>query len=305
MAIRNIPNNIEAEKAVIGAMFLSKSALQKASELLGPDYFYLNSNAVIFECIQDMANQKIPVDLTTVTTELNNKNKLKEAGGVEYLTEILESVPSAANIDQYIKSVEDSAVLRNLIEVSTNITSSGYNTEKAVEETLDEAERKILSVVKNRRASEFRSIQEVLAATQKNLEMLSKTKGEITGLSTGWTDIDRATTGFHNKQLIIVAARPSMGKSAWALNLATNVALNNDKAVAIFSIEMGAEQLVNRMIASLGQLDSRKLSTGKLLNEDWKRVNEAISQLSETNIYGWFKRYYNWWYKIKMRKISK
>ena len=285
MAVKEIPNNLEAEQAVIGAMFLEKNALQKACEVLNPESFYFNNNSKIFGTIKDMAEKKVPIDITTVTTELKNKNILNEVGGVEYLTEILDSVATAANIDQYVKSVEESALLRKLIEVSTNITTSAYTSDKSVNETIDDAERKILSVVKNRRSSEFRTIKDVLIQTQKNLEILSQSKSDVTGIATGWYDIDKLTTGLHGSQLIIIAARPAMGKTAFALNLATNVALNSGKPVALFNLEMGAEQLANRMLSSLGQVEGNKIATGKLMNEDWKRINEAISQLSEAKLY--------------------
>lgn len=285
MAVKEIPNNPEAEQAVIGAMFLEKNALQKACEVLNSDSFYFSNNAKIFGTIKDMAEKKIPIDLTTVTTELKNKNILNEVGGVEYLTEILDSVATAANIDQYVKSVEDSALLRKLIEVSTNITTNAYTSDKSINETIDDAERKILSVVKNRRSSEFRTIKDVLVQTQKNLEILAQSKSDVTGIATGWYDIDKLTTGLHGSQLIIIAARPAMGKTAFALNLATNVALNSGKPVALFNLEMGAEQLANRMLSSLGQVEGNKIATGKLMNDDWKRINEAISQLSEAKLY--------------------
>ena len=285
MAVKEIPNNPEAEQAVIGAMFLEKNALQKACEVLNPESFYFNNNAKIFGTIKEMAEKKVPIDLTTVTTELKNRNILNEVGGVEYLTEILDSVATAANIDQYVKTVEESALLRKLIEVSTNITTTAYNSDKSVNETIDDAERKILSVVKNRRSSEFRTIKDVLIQTQRNLEILAQSKSDVTGIATGWYDIDKLTTGLHGSQLIIIAARPAMGKTAFALNLATNVALNSGKPVALFNLEMGAEQLANRMLSSLGQVEGNKIATGKLLNDDWKRINEAISQLSEAKLY--------------------
>lgn len=285
MPNKNIPNNLEAEQAVIGSMFLSKYALDKACETLTKDSFYNNNNAVIFDCIKSMNDQKKPIDLTTLTTELKNKNLINEIGGVEYLSEVLESVPTAANVEYYIKLVEDAAVLRRLIDVSTDITTNAYNSDGNVNETLDEAERKILSVIKNRRSTEFKTIREVLNSTQENLEKLAATKGEITGIPTGWYDIDNITTGLHGNQMIIIAARPAMGKTAFALNLATNIAINTDKTVALFNMEMGAEQLASRMLSSLGQIEGKKLATGKLMNEDWKKLNEAMSQLADAKMY--------------------
>ena len=231
-----------------------------------------------------MAEKKVPIDLTTVTTELKNKNILNEVGGVEYLTDILDSVATAANIDQYIKSVEESALLRKLIEVSTDITTSAYTPEKSVNETIDDAERKILSIVKNRRSTEFRTIKDVLNSTKSNLEKLSMQQGEVTGLPTGWERLDKVTAGLHEGQLIIIAARPAMGKSAWALNLVTNAAINSDATVALFNLEMSAESLASRMIASVGHVEGYKLATGRLEN-DWDKVNEALSKLENTNIY--------------------
>lgn len=285
MPNKNMPNNQEAEQSVIGSMFLSKYALDKACETLTKEMFYYNNNALIFNTIKEMHESKKPLDLTTLTSELKSKNLLIEVGGVEYLTEVLEMVPTAANVEYYIKLVEDAAMLRKLIEVSTNITTSAYQSDGNINETLDDAERKILGIVKNRRSTEFRTIKEVLESTQANLEKLAATKGEITGLPTGWYDIDNLTTGLQANQLIIIAARPAMGKTAFALNLATNVAINTGKTVALFNLEMGAEQLASRMLSSLGQIEGKKLATGKLLNDDWKRVNEAVSQLSNAKMY--------------------
>ena len=285
MAVKTLPNDIEAEQSVLGSMFLSKYALQQACETLTPDSFYLASNAKIFSCIQSLAEKDVPIDLTTVTAALKNSNLLSEVGGVEYLLEILNIVPTAANIDSYIKIVEDDAIRRKLIETATNICSMGYESDRSVSETLDQAEQKILTVVKNRRTSEFKSIQNVLFKAQEDLERLAETKNDITGIPTGWIDIDRATTGLHENELIIIAARPAMGKTAFALNLATSVAINTGKTVAVFNLEMSAEQLATRMLSSLGQVELNKLRTGNLLNDDWKRVNEAISQLSGAKMY--------------------
>lgn len=282
---RTIPNNIEAEKSVLGACFLSKEALTKAIEKLTPEEFYDDKNAKIFSSIKSLANDKIPLDSTTITTRLKDASLLSEIGGVEYLSEVLSFVPTASNIDYYIKNVEEMAILRNLIDTATSIATSGYNTMDNVNDTLDNAEKKILDIVKTRKASEFQSIQDVLRKTSANLEKLSLNKGEITGLSTGWYELDKITSGFHENEFIIIAARPAMGKTAFALNLATHIATNSDKAVALFNLEMGAEQLALRILSSLGQVDFYKLRTGKLLNDDWKRVNEAISQLANAKMY--------------------
>ncbi len=282
---KTLPNNLEAELSVLGACFLSQYALGKVSENLVASSFYLDKNAKIFTVLKDLAEKKVPVDITTVTTELKQKEWLNDVGGVEYLTEIVNFVPTAANVDYYIKAVEEAAILRRLIETATEIVTLGYQKEENIDETLDEAEKKILNISKNRRTTEFKSIQDVLIKTQSDLETLSKSKGEITGLPTGWHDLDKVTAGLHENEFIIIAARPAMGKTAFALNLATYIAMNTDKTVALFNLEMGAEQLAMRILSSLGQIEGYKLKTGNLLNNDWKRVNEAISQLSGAKMY--------------------
>ena len=285
MPIRELPNNLEAEQSVLGAMFLSKNALQKGCDNLTEEAFYSKKNGIIFQAIKTLTDKNIPIDITTVTEELKSQNKINDIGGVEYLTDILDSVPNAANFDYYSKIIEDKAVLRNLIEASTQITTMGYDETGEVNVAIEEAERKILNIIKNRRTSEFKTIQDVMKKTEENLIRLSELKGDVTGIPTGWMDIDKITAGFHESELIIIAARPAMGKTAFAVNLATNVATKTDQTVALFNLEMGAEQLAVRIISSLGQIDQTKLRTGKLANNDWKRVSEAISQLQDANIY--------------------
>lgn len=285
MQEKKLPSNLEAEQSVLGSMFLSKYALQKAMETLNKDLFYSESNGKIFEIITNLAEQNIPIDATTVTAELDNKKVLSQVGGVEYISDIINTVPSAANIDEYIKIVEEKAILRRLIETSTEIATEGYNSQNNISEILDNAEKKILNVVKSRKGTEFKTIQEVLYKTQSDLEKLSQSKGEITGLPTGFYDLDKVTSGLHENELIIIAARPAMGKTAFALNLATNIAMQTEKTVALFNMEMGAEQLATRMLSSLGQIEGYKFRNGHFENEDWKKLNEAISKLADTKIF--------------------
>ena len=280
-----LPHNIDAEKSVLGSMFLSKYALQKSVENLTSDLFYLDAHGKIFMVISELAEKGTPIDITTVTAALDEKKLLTTVGGVEYLTEIVNMVPTAANVDEYIKIVDEKAILRRLIEEATEIFTSGYNATNGIAEVLDSAEKKILSVVKTRKGSEFKTIQDVLFKTQSDLEQLAQSKGDITGLPTGFYDLDKITSGFHKHELIIIAARPAMGKTAFALNIATNIAINAKKTVALFTLEMGAEQLASRMLASVGQIEGGKLATGKLEHNDWKRVNEAISRLADTKIF--------------------
>ena len=280
-----MPHNIEAEQSVIGSMFLSKTALEKSLENLTSDMFYLESHSKIFEVIKELVDNGIPVDITTVTTKLKDKKWLKKAGDVEYLMEVINSVPSARNINEYVKIVDERATLRRLIDEALNIANESYDTSNKFNDVLDNAEKKIFNIAKNRKGSEFRTIQEVLYKTQQDLEKLSQNKGDITGVATGFYDIDKITSGLHANELIILAARPAMGKTAFALNIATNVAMNNKQTVAVFNMEMGAEQLATRMLSSVGQIEGNKLKTGRLEHNDWKRINEAISRLGESKMY--------------------
>ena len=279
-----MPHSLEAEQAVLCSMFLSKYALNNASENLVMEDFYFDKNAKIFKVMTDLHEKNVAIDVTTVTNELNTKEWLVQAGGVEYLSEIVTSLATAANVDEYINIVHEKALLRKLINESTNIITDAYNAKDEVNDLLDSAEKKILNVVKNRRSSEFKKIQEVLFKTQSDLEFLSKNKGDITGLATNFSDYDRLTKGLHPNELIILAARPGVGKTAFALNLATNVAMNSNSTVAIFTLEMAAEQLAMRMISSIGKIEMNKLKSGNLAHEDLKRFNEAISRLAETKI---------------------
>lgn len=282
---RVMPNNLDAEQAVLGSMFLSKYALEKALEEMTKERFYLASHGKIFEVIKYLAEKGNPIDITTVTAELDKRKELGSIGGVEYLTEIINCVPTAANVDYYLKIVEEKYLRRALIETATKIAGDGFGSTDNIGDILDEAEKQMQNVIKNRMGTEFRTIQDVLFKAQADLEELSKQKGEITGIPTGFYDLDGITKGLHPNELIIVAARPAMGKTAFALNLAVNMAVNAKKSVALFNMEMGAEQLINRMFASVGQIDMGKVLTGKLEHQDWKRINEAISRLADTKMF--------------------
>lgn len=281
----NIPNNIEAEESVIGSMLLTKKALQKALENLTSEDFYLDSHAKIFECIKNINDRKKPVDITTLSEELNGKGWLKQVGGVEYIADAINSVPTTANIDEYINIVLEKSLLRRLIDEATEIVKGSYTVSNDIGDYLYEAQKKINKVSEGLRTSEFKPIQSVLTKAQSDLETLAANKGDITGIPTGFYDLDKITSGFHPNELIIIAARPGMGKTAIALNMATNIAMNAKKSVAIFNMEMGAEQLVTRMLSQVGGIDGSKLRVGNLEHSDWKRVNEAISRLSDTKIF--------------------
>ena len=280
-----MPHSIEAEKAVLGSMILSKYALTRGIESLSEDLFYLDAHKKIYVALTTLAQKNHSIDITTLVNELTNKNWLKQVGDIEYLTEIFNSVPTAYNIDEYIEIVNDKAIRRRLIEAGTTIVESAYHIDDELVDTLDNAEKKILNVVKTRKGSEFKNIQDVVLKVQNDLEKLAQTKGEVTGIATNFTEIDKITSGFHPNELIIIAARPAMGKTAFALNLATNIAVANKKTVALFNLEMGAEQLVMRMFSSLGQVEGGKISHGALEHNDWKRIDEAISKLAKSNMF--------------------
>lgn len=279
------PHNIEAEQAVIGAIFLEPDVFSTASERIGPADFYRASHEVIFEAMYKLFEKGEPIDIVTVTTLLANSDKLDIAGGVTYLTDLASSVPTAANIDYYSKIVEEKALLRRLISTATDIVTKTFSREDEVEEVLDEAERSILEVSSRKNVNAFKPIKDVLIDVYDNIEQLHHAKDDVTGIPTGYRDLDRMTSGFQRNDLIIIAARPSMGKTAFALNIAQNVAINTDENVAIFSLEMGADQLVSRMLCAEGNIDSQRLRTGKLEQEDWGKLTMAMGSLSHAGIY--------------------
>ena len=281
---RNIPYSLEAEQSVLGAAFLSKEALQKICDAFTEEDFYLDSHKKIFSVLRDLNSEGIPVDITIVTDRLESSKELSSIGNIEYLVEIANFVPSAANVDYYINIVHEKSIRRKLIDAANEINNDSYTADSPVNELLDEAEAKIFNVVQKRKTSEFRNIQDVVFKTQSDLEKLSENKNDITGLSTGFYEFDKVTSGLHENELIILAARPGMGKTAFALNIATNVARNTKKNVAIFNFEMSAEQLVTRMFSSLGQINFGKFRNGNFDNEDWKRLSEGVSILADTNI---------------------
>lgn len=284
MATRKLPQNLDAEMSVLGIAFLDEYALDKICEEVDSEMFFDEKNKIIYNAICDLHKQKIAIDITTVSDELKKKKRFDEIGGIDYLTDVVDSVAIASNLEFYIKIIKDNNIRRSLIQTATDIATNAYD-EENVTTLLDDAERNILNVVKARQSSEFVPIHEVLRKAQANLEMLAKDKRVITGIETGFYDLDKHTAGLHGGELIILAARPGMGKTSFALNIATNAAMTTSKAVAIFNLEMSAEMLVNRMISAVGQIDSKKLQTGALQSNDWKRYNEAMSQLADTNMY--------------------
>ena len=280
---RKMPQNLEAEMSVLGVAFINNDDVNKIVEEVTVDMFYDERNKFIFNAIKSLHESKTPIDITTIKDELDKDKKLNTVG-LDYIADVIDSVVTSANLDFYIKIIKDYAIRRNLIDTATDIINTTYEDEN-INVLLDRAEKNILNVVRARTVGSFMPIQEVLRNAQAKLEELAKHKQLITGLETGFPDFDKITTGLHGGEMIILAARPGMGKTALALNMATFAASRTKKAVAIFNFEMSADMLVNRMISAVGQIDSYKLQTGNMLEKDWKRYNEALSQLSETNIF--------------------
>ncbi len=285
MADRKTPSNLDAEKAVLGSAFLSKVALQKICDELSEESFYSDQNAKIFNVLQELNNEQVPVDITIVTDRLNDKKILSQVGNIEYLSEIIDSVPSAANVEYYIGILREKQVGRKIIETATDIANEAYTSEDSIYDVLADAEMKILRIANMRKTTEFKSIRDVVYKEQENLEKLSELGSDITGLSTGFIEFDKLTSGLQPSQLVIVAARPAMGKTVFGLNVATYAAMHQNKSVAVFNLEMSAEQLANRILQSLGQINSNKMRTGRLEHNDWRRLSEAISKLSNVNLF--------------------
>lgn len=279
------PQNIEAEQAVLGAIFLQPSSIIVASEYLMAEDFYRVAHQKIFQVMLKLNNSGSAVDLVTVTEELSASKSLEDVGGVNYLSELAESAPTAANIEYYAKIVDEKSLLRRTIRVASQIVQDGYSREDEVEAYISEAEKNIMEVAQRKNAGAFQNIKDVLVNTYDNIEILANRKGDITGIPTGFAELDRMTAGFQRNDLIIVGARPSVGKTAFALNIAQNVATKTEENVAIFSLEMGAEQLVMRMLCAEGNINAQGLRTGALTDEDWRKLTMAMGSLSNAGIY--------------------
>ena len=279
------PNDIEAEQAVLGSMLTDKEAVISAIEVLKPDDFYREDNKAIYGAILNLYNRAEPIDIITLKAELVSIGKFDVVGGLEYIATLPDMAPTSANIDKYIKIVEEKSMLRTLIQTANQIISLGYDPMQEVENIMDEAEKRIFNVMQKRNQKGYASIKDILVDTFAGLEKLYNQKQHVTGVPTGFADLDYKTAGLHESDLILIAARPAMGKSAFALNLATNAAVKSNVPVAIFSLEMSKEQMVNRILCSEAMVDSNKVRTGKIDDEDWMKLAGALGPLSESGIY--------------------
>ena len=282
---RKEPQNIDAEISVLGCGFLEKTALDKIMDEVTDEMFYSDENRIIYKTMKNLHTNNVPVDVATVCNELDKNKDLAKVGGVEYITDIIDSVPSTANLNYYINIIFEKSILRNLINKTTKIQEECYNEQDSVVDIVENAERNILSVYNDKLGKDIRSIQDVLPEVQKNMEALAEAKTDFTGIRTGYYDFDNMTRGLQKKQVIIVAGRPGCGKSAFALNVALNAAIKNKNSIAFFSLEMGVEEIAKRMFGCVGKIDGDVLKTGKLKNNDWKKWNEAMSELSDTKFF--------------------
>ena len=279
------PQNIEAEQAVLGAIFLNTDALADAMEYVEADDFYRRAHQILFQAMVDLNNDGEAIDVLTVQNYLTTNNQLDDVGGVAYIAELATSVPTAANAGYYAKIVEEKSMLRRLISTATNIITQANNGDDDVPSLLDSAERQIMDVSERRNRSGFREIKDVLNETLSDIDRLSQQSEDITGLPTGYREFDKMTAGLQPDNLIILAARPAVGKTAFALNIAQNVATSTDTSVAIFSLELSAESLVNRMLCAEGSINANHLRTGQLDEGEWQNLIVAMGALSNTSIF--------------------
>lgn len=286
------PQNIEAEQAVLGAMLIDKEAIAKATEVLSADDFYREAHRVIFSAMLELYNKNEAVDMVTVTEILKRDNKLEDIGGIAYITSLANVVLTAANVKYHAEIVAEKSVLRQLVRVSTEIAAMGYEANEDVGTLLDTAESRILEISNRKKKNDFTAINDILMDSVQSIESLLQNKGGLTGLPAGFADLDKLTSGLHPSDFIILAARPSMGKTALALNIVQNVALRAHKviggeprSVAFFSLEMSKEQLVNRMLCAEAGIDSQRLRVGEMHDEDWTHLWDACDTMSRAKIY--------------------
>ena len=278
------PHNVEAERAVIGAMMLNADAIMVCSELLTSDEFYQQQYGIIFDALVEMYKDGVGADLVTLQNKLREKEVTPELYSVEYLGELLASVPTSANVKFYAEIVHEKAVLRRLIRVSEQVTKDCYMDSQPLEDILEDTEKSVFDVIQQRGGSEFEPIRDVVLRTLDSIEKAAKQKGNITGLETGFRDLDAKTAGLQKSDLILIAARPAMGKTAFALNIAEYVALHSNSTIALFSLEMSKEQLVKRMLAMNSMVDSQKIRAGDLEDDDWDKLVGSVRKIGNSNL---------------------
>jgi len=285
--LRIPPQNIEAEMSALGALLLDSNAIFKVMDYLRPADFYKGGHKTIYETIIDLAEKREPIDSVSVSNRLNEKNQLELVGGKGYLTDLVNSIATAANVGHYAEIVHKKGILRELLEASQQINELGYKEEESVDYLLDEAERKIFSISQTSLRQHFQSVGSALGEAWERIDRLHKNKGELRGVPTGFLDLDNLLAGLQKSDLVVLASRPSLGKTSLALDIARSAAVNHGVPVGIFSLEMSAQQLVDRFISAEADIDLWKLRTGKLSEEgdDFIRVREALARLSKAPIF--------------------
>lgn len=281
---RILPHSVEAEQSVIGSMIMDKDAITTAMEILDSDDFYRTQYGVLFQAMVDLYQEDKPVDVVTLSEKLKEKELPEELAGIEVITELLKIVPTSANVKYYANIVKDKAVLRRLIKITEGITNTCYQAKESVEDILQTTEKQVFDIVQNKGSNDFVSIRDVVLQSIESIEAASRNKGTVTGIATGFYDLDYKTSGLQPSDLILVAARPSMGKTAFVLNIAEYVALKSNITTAIFSLEMSKEQLVKRILSMNSRVDSQAIRSGELQDEDWSKLVESARLIGNSNL---------------------
>lgn len=281
---KTLPHNIEAEQSVIGSMIMDSDAVLAATEIISADDFYGNQYGILFKAMVEIYGEGKPIDVVTLTDKLNQMDVPPELSSIEFIRDLLASVPTSANVKYYAKIVKEKSILRKLIKVTEDISNTCYVGREDLDTILEETEKKVFSIVQSRDGGDYVPIKEVVLNAMERIEAISKVSGTVTGISTGFTDLDYMTSGFQNSDLILIAARPSMGKTAFELNLAEYMAFKKDVTVAIFSLEMSKEQLVNRLLSLESRVDSQKIRTGSLEDSDWEQIIESANVIGNSHL---------------------
>ena len=279
------PHSVESEQSILGSILLDKDAIITVSETIRPSDFYKEAHKIIYECMLKLSNKNEPIDLITLTEELKKQGHLDDVGGISYITSLSTIVPTTSNVKYYADIVKEKSVLRQLIKASNDIINLGYENSVKVEEVLERAEKRIFDISQEKASDDFKSINEVLVDAYDMIEKLYTNKSDVTGITTGFKDLNKKINGLQRTDLILIAARPAMGKTAFSLNLVQNAALKGDASVAVFSLEMSKDQLVQRMLAAQSHVELKKIKTGTLDENDWPRIIDAMAVLSNASIH--------------------
>lgn len=281
---KTMPHNVEAEQSVIGSMIMDSEAVLSASEIITAEDFYGNQYGILFQAMVDLYTEGKPIDLVTLVDKLNQMNVPPELSSIEFIRELISAVPTSANIKYYSNIVREKSILRKLIKVNEDIANTCYVGRENLDDILDQTEKKIFSLIQSKNSEDYVPIRKVVINAMERIEAVSKVKGSVTGIPTGFTDLDYMTSGFQKSDLILIAARPSMGKTAFELNIAEYMAFRKNETVAIFSLEMSKEQLVNRLFSLESRVDSQKIRTGNLEDSDWERLIESANVIGNSNL---------------------